>query len=163
MALLLLTAPACSYYSFTGATIPEGIDAIAIPLAPDNSSSPFTDLDGELTDLLIDRFVGQTRLRLQTNENEADAVLATRIEGYENEPTAVSGDERATLNRVRVQVAVQYVRQGADGEEDLLDRTFNSSAEYDPAQDGRQGERDAALAALEAIADDIFSQATSNW
>ncbi len=150
----------CAYYSFTAATIPQRIETIAIPLVEDASTSPFTDLSTELTDLFVNRFVQQTRLRLQNTEAEADAVLAARIEGYRNEPTAV-GEEQAALNSVTISVAVQYYDQVED--EALLERVFTSSENYDPVQDGPDGAQAAAFAALENIADDVFSAATSDW
>lgn len=163
---LLGLAPAlalvgCGYYSFTGATIPEQLDTIAVPLAENNTASPITSLDQNLTDLLIDRFVGQTRLSLEPNADAADALLRARIQRYTNQPTSVSGDERATRNRVSLTVAVTYVDQTTD--EELLQRTFTGYTDYDPIEEGFTGEEQAARAALDIIADDIFTAATSNW
>ena len=162
--LLIVAAPGCSYYSFTGATIPENLNTVAIPLVEDNSTSPFPDLSSTLTDLLIDRFVGRTRLQLASNASSADALLNTQLVGYQNEPTAVSGDARATLNRVTVRVRVTYTDQTEESpDEPLIERTFSGAAEYDPVADGQQGEQAAANAALENVADDIFSAATSDF
>ncbi len=159
--ILALTTAGCGYYSFTGATIPSRLNTVAIPLAQDNSVSPVSTLDEDLTQFLISRFVDQTRLSLEPNEPNADAVLTATIQRYANEPTAVSGDERATLNRVTIRVDVTYVDQVEDQE--LLQRQFSSFEEYDPVEDGLDGEQAAARAALENIAEDIFSAATSNW
>ena len=158
-ALLLQTG--CAYYSFTGATIPAHLDTIAIPLAEDNSLSPLTTMDEDLTELLIERFVRQTRLRLETSEDDADALLTTQITRYANQPSAVTGEERATLNRITVTVSVQYVDQVEDRE--IVQRTFSSFQEYDPTTGGLDAEEQAARDALEDIADDIFTAATSNW
>lgn len=157
---LVLGLTGCAYYSFTGATIPQRLDTVAIPLFED-TSTPFADLDDALTQNLINRFVGQTRLRLASDENEADAVLSGRIGRYESEPASVGGDERASLVRVTLTVNVRYYDNTED--EEMLSRTFSSYAEYDPVADGSDGERAAALAALENIADDIFTTATSDW
>jgi hypothetical protein len=159
--LLALPISGCAYYSFSGATIPSQLDTIAIPLAVDNTISPVNTLDQDLTSLLTNRFVGQTRLRLQNSEQQADALLQTRIQSYENAPTSVGGDETASRNRVTIRVAVTYTDQVEDDE--LLNQTFSSFGEYDPAQGGLDAERAAAQTALENIADDIFTAATSNW
>lgn len=159
--VLGLATPGCAYYSFTGATVPSRLNTIAIPLAVDNTISPVNTLDQNLTDLLTDRFIGQTRLRLQPNEQDADALLTIRIEAYENAPTSVGGDERAARNRVSIRAAVSYYDQVEDQE--LLNQTFSSFGEYDPVADGSAGEQAAAQTALENIADDVFSAATSNW
>jgi hypothetical protein len=62
---------------------------------------------------------------------------------------------------VTIQVQVRYVDQTKD--EELLNQTFSGSANYNPVEAGLDGERQAAQNALENVADDIFSTATSNW
>ena len=110
---------------------------------------------------LITRFVRQTSLTLETNEDEADAVLTARIERYANAPTSVSGEERAELNRISLSVSVRYMDRVEDKE--LLQRSFQSFEDYNPLDGGLEKEEEAALSALDNIADDIFTAATSNW
>lgn len=159
--LLAVWLSGCAYYSFTGATIPEHLETVAIPQVEDHSTSPFTSLDETLTEQLTDRFVQQTRLSLTPAEQEADAVLTARIRRYENRPTSVGGQEQATRNRVTVTVAVTYLDQLND--DVLLDRTFSSFEDYDPLETGPDGEQAAAETALANVADDVFTAATSNW
>ena len=159
--LIAVLVSGCAYYSFTGASIPSRLNTIAIPLAEDNSSSPLSALDQNLTDLLVERFARQTRLSFTSTESDADAVLEATIERYTNQPTSVTGEERATLNRVTFTVQFRYYDQVE--EQVLMQDTFSSSEEYDPATEGLEGQRRAALAALENVADDAFTQATSNW
>jgi len=112
----------CAYYSFTGAAIPPHLQTIAIPLVEDRSNSPFTNLDQQLTELLIERFVNQTRLTLEPDPEAADALLEVRIDRYTNEPTAIGGAERAERNRVTITVTVRYMDQVND--QVLLERSF---------------------------------------
>lgn len=156
-----LVLAGCGHYSFTGASIPSHLATIAIPLVEDNAASPIGTLDEQLTTLLTERFVGQTRLVLEPNEASADAVLLATIQRYSNAPAAVGGDERAALSRVTITVSVDYVDQQSS--ENLLQRSFSNAQEYDPAAEGLEGELTAAATALRNIADDIFTAATSNW
>ena len=149
----------CGYYSFTGASIPEHLGTIAIPLVEDNTISTVTGLDEQMTTLLIDRFVRQTRLSLETAESASDALLSVVISRYDNTPTSVSGNEQATRNRISITVSVKYQDQVQNKE--LLNHTFSAFEEYDPFNPSQ--EETAALAALEKIADDVFTAATSNW
>ena len=151
----------CAFYSFSGANIPSHLETIAIPIAQDNTSNPVTRMGATLTDLLTDRFVDRTSLSLTTNDAAADAVLTARIQRYTNEPTGVSGDERATTNQVTIQIQVRYMDQ-TNGEE-MLNQTFTGTSSYDPVEAGLSGEQQAAQNALGNVADDIFSTATSNW
>ena len=157
---IAIILPGCGYYSFSGASIPAHLTSIAIPLAEDNSLSPLTVLDEELTELLIDRFVRQTRLVLAAEEEEADIVLTSLISRYTNAPTAVSGQEKAQFNRVTITISARYHNRVDD---DVLERTFSNFDDYDPLEGGLEAEENAALAALENIADDLFTAATSNW
>ena len=151
----------CGAYSFSGATIPSDIETIAIPIVDDRSTSPFSSLGSDLTDLLVNRFVNQTRLSLSTDNANADARLDVVVQRYTNEPTTVGGDERATANRVTITVQVEYLDQVND--EVFLSRSFSGSSDYSPLNDDLQGSEEATQRALEDLADSIFSQATSNW
>ncbi|MEM9996263.1 MAG: LPS assembly lipoprotein LptE [Bacteroidota bacterium] len=151
---------ACGIYSFSGASIPDYIDTVAIPLAIDESSGGPPTMDQDLTDFLFARFVEQTRLRFLDDENAADAVLLTTIERYSNRPTAVTGNEVAALNSVTISVRAVYTDRVEDVEQ--LARSFSFDVEYDPAE-GLEGETDAALTALEEIAEQIFTAAASDW
>jgi len=151
----------CAYYGFTGASIPSHLETIAIPIAEDETASPLSSLGRDLTGLLTDQFVGRTSLSLNNNETDADAVLRTRITGYANQPSGVSGEERATVNNVRIRVQVRYYDQVKDST--MVEEAFTGSAEYDPTEAGLNGEQQAAQIALERVADDIFTSATSDW
>lgn len=157
----LLAGPGCAYYSFTGATIPSHLSTIAVPLAEDRSVSTVTGLDEQLTSLLVDRFVSQTRLSLEPSDSEADAVLTVSIDRYQNQPSSVGGDERASRNRVTISVTVTYRDQVEDRE--VMRRTFSGFEEYNALDPDQEAEANAAAEALIKIADDVFTAATSDW
>lgn len=159
--LLPLLLASCAYYSFTGATIPEHLRTVAVPLVEDLSTSPLTNLGDELTQLFVDRFVGQTRLSLEPSTIDADAVLTAEIQRYMNQPAAVGGEAVATLNRITITVLVTY--QDQVNEQQIFERSFTASDEYNPTAEGLAGEESAAASVLENIADDVFTAATSNW
>ena len=163
LALLLGLAASltgCSYYSFSGATIPQEYETIAILPIENATATPLRDLEGALTDLLNERFVERTRLRLTTDENEADVVLTGRLTQYDDAPTAVGGDERATRNEVTIRAEVRYYER--ESGEDLLNETYTQSETYDLSSTSESAET-AASAVLEEIADAVFADATSNW
>jgi hypothetical protein len=152
----------CGFYSFTGASIPPHLRTIAVPLFEDLSVSVADDLDERMTRLLIDRFVGQTRLQLETSAPDADALLTGRIDRISVEPVAVAGGDIATQNRVTVTVSVRYMDQAEDRE--VLQRSFTGTANYDASAGiDRDVEIAAILRALQNVADDVFTAATSNW
>ena len=149
----------CGWYSFSGASIPDHIETIAIPLVQDNSVSRIGTLDAQMTELLINRFVRQTRLSLATRPEDANATLTVTITRYQNLPTSVSGNEQATRNRVTITATARYADRVQDTS--LLDRSFSAYEEYDPLNPAE--EEVAALAIMDKLVDDIFTASTSNW
>lgn len=156
---LLFPAGGCGPYSFTGATIPAHIQTIAILPVDDRSVGAPAGLDQRLTELLIDRFVGRTRLSLVADEESADALLVAEIDRYGNEPAAVTGGEVAALNRVTVSVRVRYMDRVEDRER--MARSFSQRETYDARQIDQ--ELTTAEEVLTRLADDIFTAATSDW
>jgi hypothetical protein len=157
--VLLAGLGGCGFYSLTGATVPAHLETVAIPLAEDRTVGAPAGLDQRLTDLLVDRFTGRTRLVLVPDETAADAVLLATIERYTNEPAAVTGQEVAALNRVSITVHLRYVDRVQ--ERDRLSRPFSGREDYDATRIDL--EASTAQLALEQIADDIFTAATSDW
>ena len=156
----LLALPACGVYSFSGASIPAHLATVAIPLAEDRATGGPPGLDQLLTDALVERFADRSRLSLETDEGEADAVVRAAIERYAVAPAAVTDQSVAALNRVSVSVRV-VVTDRVEGAV-LLDRAFQAAEDFAPSE-GLQGEADAAATALEQVARDAFTAATSDW
>jgi hypothetical protein len=154
-------AAGCGYYSLTGASIPDDIQTVAVPLADLDAASPIPTLADDLTSLVIERLVRQTRLTLEPDEASADAVLTMRVTQYRSDPAALASDELAQLTRVTIGVEARYARREADTP--IFERSFSAAAEYDPVVTGPAGEVEAAALALREIADDVFTAATSNW
>ncbi|MAO63785.1 MAG: hypothetical protein CL666_02165 [Balneola sp.] len=151
----------CLRYSFTGASIPAGVETIYIPFFPDQSNSGLGDLSNRLNEVLINRFVNQSSLGLANNEADADAVLDGVITAYSNRPFTISDDERATQNEVSITVRATYTY--TDEEEAEWSKSFNGKFTYDPTQNPINGENQAANSALEQIANNMFNDAVSNW
>lgn len=158
--LLPLALVGCGVYTFSGATIPERLQTVAVPLAEDRSQGGPPGLDRLLTDALVDRFADRSRLALEPDEGAADAVVRATIERYAIAPVAVTDQNVAALNRVSLAVRVVVEDRVEDGE--LLARTFTATEDVPPSA-GLQGEADAAATALEQIARDAFTAATSDW
>ena len=154
------TLAACGVYTFSGATIPDRLRTVAIPLVEDRSSGGPPGLDRLLTDALVDRFADRSRLSLEPDEADADAVVRATIERFTVTPAAVTSDDQAALNRVTVTARVVVEDRVEEGE--LLARSFSASEDFPPAA-GLQGEADAAAVAVEQIARDAFTAATSDW
>ena len=151
----------CLRYSFTGASIPEGVNTIYIPFFPDQSGSGLGDLSDRLNTSLINRFVNQSRLQLASNLDVADAFIEGRIQSYSNRPFSIGGNEQASQNQVNITVQARF--QYSTSEEALWNKSFSGSFTYDPTEDPINGEMEAASEALAQIANNMFNDAVSNW
>jgi len=152
----------CSSYSFTGTTLPPHVETISIPVFEDQSRSGIPNLSDSITELLIDRFINRTRLRMAASVTDSDTILSGSVLRYRNQPAAVGGEEQATVNRVNITITARF-EDRVKGRDMVPERTFTAFGEYDPVADGIEGENVAADEALRQIADDVFTAATSDW
>lgn len=151
----------CLRYSFTGTSIPEGVNTIFIPFFPDQSNSGIGDLSDRLTEALIQRFVNESSLQLANSEDDADAVINGQIMSYSNRPFSIGGNEQANQNQVQITVSASFRYRTDDAP--LWDKNFSGNFTFDPTDDPVQGEEDAAEDALEQIANNMFNDAVSSW
>jgi len=160
MALMLIMS-ACVNYSFTGTSIPSDVRTINIPFFQDNSQSGLGDLSDRLNNALVNRFVNQSRLSLETDRDNADSWMEGTIQSYRNRPFSVGGDEQANLNEI--QIVVRATFQFAKNEQSEYSKTFTGSSTYDVLENPVDGEIEAAEEALQQIANNAFNDAVSNW
>jgi len=158
---VLITSTSCLRYSFTGASIPAGVNTVYIPFFPDRSNSGLGDLSDRLNDALVDRFINQSKLRLASSEENADAILDGSITSYSNRPFSISGDEVASQNQVRITITASFLYTANDKPE--WSKPFTGSFNFDPTNDPINGEQNAASEALKQITNNIFNDAVSNW
>lgn len=159
---VFLIQSGCLRYSFTGTSIPEGVNSIYIPFFPDQSNSGFGDLSDRLNQALIERFVNQSRLQLANNEQDADATLDGSIFAYSNRPFSIGGNEQANQNQVKIIVRGTFKYKNED-EALWSNKPFEGTFTFDPTDDPINGEQNAANEALEQIANNMFNDAVSSW
>ncbi len=159
--VLIVVNSGCIRYSFTGTSIPEGVNTVYIPFFPDQSNSGLSDLSDRLNQALIERFINQSKLQLASNEEDADAILDGTISSYSNRPFSIGGNEQANQNQVVIRVGASFVYKNEP--EAVYDKSFEGSFTFDPTEDPINGEREAADGALEQIANNMFSDAVSSW
>lgn len=159
--LFFLFLAGCISYSFTGTSIPSDVRTIHIPFFPDQSQSGLGDLSDRLNRALINRFVNQSRLSLSNDQASSDAFVEGAIQNYVNRPFSVRGDEQANINEVQVTVRATFQYQKDD--EPLWNKSFSGTATYNTLENPVDGEIEAAEAALQQIANNMFNDAVSNW
>lgn len=149
----------CGTYSFTGASVPEHLKTIAIPIAEDKSPAAIPGLRESLTDMLIQKFISDNSLQV-TERSTADATLESVITSVTDAPAIVSAGEEITSRRLTINVKVVY--KDLVQRKTIFENTFTNHGDYVPGE--ATNNRDNAIAtAIDKISEDILLAVVSGW
>lgn len=149
----------CGSYSFTGASVPEHLKTIAIPVAEDKSPAAIPGLRELLTDNLIRKFISDNSLQV-TERSTADATLESVITSVTDAPAIVSAGEEITSRRLTINVKVVY--KDLVQRKTIFENTFTNHGDYVPGE--ATNNRDNAIAtAVDKISEDILLAVVSGW
>ena len=105
--LIAINFTSCCAYSFTGASVPEHLKTIAIPIADDRSGSGEPGLRENLTQKLIQKFIDDNTLQV-SERTTANALLECSIVSLSDAPAIVSAGESITSRRITIGIKVIY-------------------------------------------------------
>jgi hypothetical protein len=155
---LLLNFNCCSY-SFTGASVPQHLKTIAIPIAEDRSPAAIPGIRELLTDELIQKFIDDNSLQVAEGTT-ADAILECIITNVTDAPSIVSAGEQITSRRLTVTVKVVY--KDLVKKTNIFDQNFTNYGDYVPGT-GINDREPAIGTALDKISEDILLAVVSGW
>lgn len=150
---------ACCVYSFTGASVPEHLKTISIPIADDRSGSAEPGLRENLTQTLIQKFIDDNTL-LVAERTSANAVLECTIISLNDAPAIVTAGENITSRRVTLGVKVIY--RDLVKRTTVFEKTFSNYSDYSAAAP-INGRKTAIENAIELISEDILLDTVSGW
>jgi hypothetical protein len=147
----------CSY-SFTGA-IPSLGKTISISYLPNNSLLVQPTLSRKLTEAIRDKFTNQSNLALVGTNGDLN--IEGEITGYTTEPVAITGEQTAALQRLKITVNIRFTNK--QDETQNFETSFSRFQDYNSKQ--RLADVENALIELinEDLAQDIFNKAVDNW
>ncbi len=157
--ILMASLSSCGIYSFTGASIPPEARTFSVSYFPNNAQLVQPTLSQRFTEALQDKFLRQTNLRLV--EGIGDLHFEGSITGYTTAPAAISGDDRAALNRLTITVRVKFINEFEPDND--FERSFSRYWDYDSNRSLSEIEDEAITIITEALVEDIFNQAVVNW
>ena len=162
--LLGLLTISCGIYSFTGSSIPTGVETFQVDYfentaggRPGSTIEP--GLDRDFTIALQDLIVNQTSLNL-VNQG-GDIVYSGEITEFSVTPMAATAEIKAAQNRLTMAVMVSY--ENILNEEDNIEKRF--SFYYDFTGNLQVYDiKDSALEEIfERITQDIFNETLAKW
>lgn len=148
----------CSY-SFTGASISPSVKSISVSYLPNNALLVQPTLSRKLTEAIRDKFTNQSNLNLVGSNGDLN--VEGEITGYTTEPVAISGEQQAQLQRLKITVNIRFTNK-QDPKQDF-ETSFSRFQDYDAKR--RLADVEEALIDLinEELAQDVFNKAVVNW
>ena len=152
-------ATACTVnYSFSGVDIAPEIKSVSVKTFKNNASLVNLKLANELTNKLKEKFLSQTKLIV--TDQGGDLQFEGQITQYAVSATAV-GSDKASLNRLTITVRVRF-ENSLDPKKNY-DTQFSRYADFSSSQILEQVQDALVAEIVEALVDDIFSKAVTNW
>jgi hypothetical protein len=148
----------CSY-SFTGASISPAVKSISVDYLPNNAILIEPTLSRKLTEAIRDKFTSQSSLSLIGSNG--DLHIAGEITGYTTEPVAITGDQQAALQRLKITVNIRFTNK-IDPTQDF-ETSFSRFADYNAAQQLSTVQNALLEVINDELAQDIFNKAVVNW
>lgn len=156
---MVLNFGACCMYSFTGASVPEHLKTIAIPMADDRSGGAEPGLREKLTEVLTKKFIDDNTLQV-TDKSSANAVLECTVVSISDAPAIVTAGEQIATRRITISVSV--VNKDLVKRKNIFEKTFSNYGDY-PSGGSIDSRRSAIEEAIEKIAQDILLDTVSGW
>ena len=148
----------CSY-SFTGASISPTVKSISISYLPNNALLVQPTLSRKLTEAIRDKFTNQSSLALVGSNGDLN--IEGEITGYTTEPVAITGEQQAALQRLKITVNIRFTNK-QDPTQDF-ETSFSRFQDYNSQQRLADVEETLIEIINEELAQDIFNKAVVNW
>ena len=163
VAAVLIALPmlqSCGIYSFTGTSIQPDVKTVTINyfeyLAPKVNPS----LSNDITQALQQKFIKLTKLELV--DIDGDLEIVGSVTGYDVKATAITANESAAMNRLTVNVKINFINRKYP-EEDFENKSFSAYADFDATQSLDAVEASLCEEIIEKLCEDMFNATVANW
>lgn len=156
---LLLLAPGCGVYTFSGASISPEVKSFSVLYFPNRAQLIQPLLSQAFTEKLKERLLSLSGLRQV--DREGDLQFEGYISEYKNSPTAIQGTQTAALNRLTISIFVKFTNT-KDAKQNF-ESTFTRYADYDSKLSFESVESGLIEEISRQLIDDIFNKSVSNW
>lgn len=146
-------------YSFTGASIPPDAKTISIQNFPNYASLVNPQLSQVLTDGLRNAFSSQTSLNLVDYDGDLD--IKGEITNYTMQPTAITGNDQAAMNRLTITIKVVFVNTKDPNAN--FEQSFSRYKEFSAQMNFSAVENSLVEEIVNELIDDVFNRAVVNW
>lgn len=161
---MLLFLASCKFYSFTGASIPEGAETVQVNFfvnnAADQVGSVFEPgLDRDFTNAVQEMLLNQTNLELTTVNGHL--IYEGEIVDYRVSPMTATAQQTAAQNRLTMSVNVRFIN--TLNEDDDFEKRFGFFYDFDATEQLQSIQAEAHEVLFERITQDIFNESLAKW
>jgi hypothetical protein len=156
---MLFALSGCGIYSFTGMNLSPDIKTFSVKYFPNNAALVQPTLSSKFTNALRDVFNSKTNLSLVASN--ADLELDGEITGYSTEPVAITGDQKAAMQRLKITVNVRCTNKKEPNKS--FEQSFNHYADYDASKQLSEVESALIDEINEYLVDQIFTKVAVDW
>jgi hypothetical protein len=142
-----------------GATIASDVKTITVEDFNNRAPNGPANLGQFFTNELKDKFQSQTGLKFVDDNGHLS--FRGEITDYYTKPTAVSGNERASMTRLTIAVQVAFTNEKHP--ENNFETNFSHYADFDSQQSLSAVEDQLVEDISEKLIDDIFNKSVVNW
>ena len=146
-------------YSFTGASIPPDAKTISIHNFPNYASLVNPQLSQILTDGMRNTFASQTSLNVVNSDGDMD--ISGEITGYTMQPTAITGNDQAAMNRLTITIKVKFVN--TKDPKSSFEQSFSRFKEFSAQLNFSSIENSLVEEIVNELIDDVFNKSVVNW
>lgn len=157
--VLFMSVRCTGGYSFTGASIPPDAKTISIQNFPNYASLVNPQLSQVLTDGLRNAFSSQTSLNLIDYDGDLD--IKGEITNYTMQPTAITGNDQAAMNRLTITIKVIFVNTKDPNAN--FEQSFSRYKEFSAQMNFSSVESSLVEEIVNELIDDVFNKAVVNW
>lgn len=145
-------------YSFSGVDIAPEIQTVSVKQFKNNAAMVNLKLANELTTKLKEKFQSQTKLIVV--EQNGELQFEGQITDYSVSATAI-GSDKAAMNRLTITLNVRFVN--TKDEKKSYESAFSRYADFSSSKTLEQVQDALVAEIVEALVDDMFTKAVTNW
>lgn len=157
---LSLSLSGCGFYSFTGASIPAGVETFQVNRFENTALLIEPGLERDFKLALEDLIQNQTNLNLVPSGG--DLVYEGEITTYRISPTTATSEQIAAQNRLTISVKLRFFNKKK--EEDDLEQSFSFFYDFPGSAQLIGSQKDTAHEEIfERLTQDIFNATLAKW
>ena len=160
LAVTAFIVQSCGIYSFTGTSIQPDVKTITINYFEYKALKVNPSFSNQITEALKEKFTKLTRL--EQVDMDGDLEIIGEVTGYDVKATAVTANEQAAMNRLTVNIKINFVNRKYP-EDNFENKSFSAYADFDAMQSLESVESSLCEDIVEQLCEDVFNATVANW